>query len=134
MGLRQSLVSGSNRKATHPVNAILNYAYGVLESQMQIAAMAAGLDQTIDYLHANRPGRVALVYDLMEPLRPQVDQLVLGFAAGRTFTPGDIALTQDGVCRLRPELARSIACLVMSKCANVGTVSASVARLNPKCA
>lgn len=71
---RQSLVSGSNRKASHPVNAILNYAYGVLESQVQIAVVAAGLDPTIGYLHAIRAGRVDLVYDLMEPLRPQIDQ------------------------------------------------------------
>lgn len=38
IGLRQSLVSGTNRNATHPVNAVLNYAYGVLESQVRIAA------------------------------------------------------------------------------------------------
>jgi CRISPR/Cas system-associated endonuclease Cas1 len=28
---------GSNRRATHPVNAMLNYAYAVLESQVRIA-------------------------------------------------------------------------------------------------
>lgn len=29
IGLRQSLMSGTNRHATHPVNAMLNYAYGI---------------------------------------------------------------------------------------------------------
>lgn len=109
VGLRQSLVSGSNRKATHPVNAMLNYAYGVLGSQVQIAAVAAGLDPTIGYLHANHAGRVALVYDLMVPLRPQIDQQILGFVGSRKFSPGDFTLTPGGVCRLHPQLAKSVA-------------------------
>jgi hypothetical protein len=29
------MVSGRNRHATHPVNAMLNYAYAVLESQVR---------------------------------------------------------------------------------------------------
>ena len=74
---RPSMVSGRNRHATHPVNAMLNYAYAVLERQVRIAAVSEGLDPTIGYLHSYRLGRVALVYDLMEPLRPKVDQLVL---------------------------------------------------------
>jgi CRISP-associated protein Cas1 len=53
---------------------MLNYAYAVLESQVRIATVSSeGLDATIGYLHACRPGRMALVYDLMEPLRPRVD-------------------------------------------------------------
>jgi CRISP-associated protein Cas1 len=72
------MVSGGNRHATHLVNAMLNYAYAVLESQVRIATVSSeGLDATIGYLHACRPGRMALVYDLMEPLRPRVDQSVL---------------------------------------------------------
>lgn len=112
-GLRQSFVSGTNRHATHPVNAMLNYAYGILESQVRIATVPAGLDPTIGYLHACRPGRVALVYDLMEPLRPQVDQLVLDFVQERTFDPRDFVLTERGVCRLHPQLARSVAGLIL---------------------
>ncbi len=114
-GLRQSFVSGTNRHATHPVNAMLNYAYGVLESQVRIAAVAAGLDPSIGYLHACRPGRVALVYDLMEPLRPRVDRLVLDFVHRHTFVPGDVVLTERGVCRLHPQLARVVAALGVSK-------------------
>ncbi len=108
-GLRQSFISGTNRHATHPVNAMLNYAYGVLESQVRIAAITAGLDPTLGYLHACRTGRVALVYDLMEPLRPQADRLVLDFVQGRTFDPRDFIVTERGVCRLHPQLARTVA-------------------------
>ena len=107
--LRQSLIGGTNRHATHPMNAILNYAYAGLEGQVRTAAAAAGLDPTVGYLHACHPGRVALVYDLMEPLRPWVDRLVLDFVRQHTFAPSDKALTERGVCRLHPQLARTVA-------------------------
>jgi CRISPR-associated protein Cas1 len=106
--IRGSLLLMSNRHATHPVNALLNYAYGVLESQVYRALLIAGLEPSIGYLHANRRGRAALVYDLMEPLRPAVDAQVLQFVQTHTFHPGDAFLTQRGVCRLHPQLARAV--------------------------
>jgi CRISPR-associated endonuclease Cas1 len=108
-GLRQGLLSGSNRHATHPVNAMLNYAYAALESEVRIALVGHGVDPTIGYLHASYPNRLALVYDLMEPLRPRVDLLVLEFVRANTFSPADFVLTPTGVCRLHPQLARRIA-------------------------
>src|SRR5215218_1245033 len=89
---RPSMVSGRNRHASHPVNAMLNYAYAVLESQMRIAIVSYGLDPAIGYLHTMRRGRVALVYDLMEPLRPLVDRLLLAFTRSHTFNPSDFTL------------------------------------------
>ena len=109
VGMRRSLLGGNNRHATHPVNAMLNYAYAVLESQVRIATVAQGLDPTIGYLHTCRPGRVALVYDLMEPLRPRVDRLVLDFVRSHTFAASDFVLRADGVCRLHPQLANRVA-------------------------
>ncbi len=114
VGQRQSLISGTNRNAGHPVNAMLNYAYGVLESQVRIATVAAGFDTGIGYLHACRPGRSALVYDLMEPLRPRVDRLVLDFIRSHTFTPSDFPVTKKGVCRLHPQLAKKVAGLAVA--------------------
>jgi CRISPR-associated protein Cas1 len=111
------MVSGRNRHATHPVNAMLNYAYAVLESQIRIATIAQGLDPTIGYLHSCRPGRAALVYDLMEPLRPQVDHLVLSFVRSRTLSPSDFVLGTNGVCRLHLQLAREVAGLAMPEMA-----------------
>jgi CRISPR-associated endonuclease Cas1 len=113
IGRRESLVSQGNRHATHPVNAMLNYAYRMLESQVRISTVALGLDPTIGFLHANREGRVALVYDLMEPLRPKVDRVVLSLATSTTFTPRDFLLTQNGKCRLHPEFARRVVNLAL---------------------
>ena len=90
MPIRGSLLLMSNRHATHPVNALLNYAYGVLESQVHAALLVAGLEPSLGYLHANRPGRAALVYDVMEPLRPMVDAEVLRFVRSHVFSAGDV--------------------------------------------
>jgi CRISP-associated protein Cas1 len=43
-----------NRNAAHPVNAILNYAYTVLESDVRIKAIAEGYDPTLGVMHEGR--------------------------------------------------------------------------------
>ena len=88
---------------------MLNYAYAVLESQVRTATVSQGLDPSIGYLHVCRPGRPALAYDLMEPLRPRVDRSVLGFLRSQTFASSDFLLGANGVCRLHPQLAREVA-------------------------
>jgi CRISPR-associated endonuclease Cas1 len=100
--------SHPNRFATHPINAMLNYAYGVLESQVRMQVVAAGLDPTIGILHGSHGGKHGLVYDLMEPQRPVVDRKVIEFAQSRTFHSADFILTSNGNCRLNPELARNV--------------------------
>lgn len=100
--------SHPNRFATQPVSAILNYAYGILESQVRMQVVAAGLDPTIGILHGNARGQPGLVFDLMEPLRPIVDRKILEFVQSRTFHAADFTLADNGNCRLNPELARNV--------------------------
>jgi CRISP-associated protein Cas1 len=107
VGQRRSFL-GWNRNATHPVQAMLNYAYAVLESQIRIAVSAVGLDPTIGYLHANEGDRPALVLDLMEPLRPVVDRLLIEFVLRERFSPSDFSISRTGLCRLHPQLARRV--------------------------
>jgi CRISPR-associated protein Cas1 len=107
IGPRVSAKSGTNRDATHPVNALLNYGYAVLESQVRIAVLAAGLDPRVGYFHG-RYGKQTLVLDLMEPMRPVVDRVVLDFAQANTFSPGDVTLRDDGICRMNPQLALNV--------------------------
>jgi CRISP-associated protein Cas1 len=40
-----------NRNAAHPVNAILNYAYAALESEIRIQAISEGYDPMIGVMH-----------------------------------------------------------------------------------
>jgi CRISP-associated protein Cas1 len=118
VGQRQSLngtrQKGRNRHASHPVNAMLNYAYAILESQVRMHIVAEGYDPTIGYLHTSTPERQALVLDLMEPQRPVVDRKVLEFVQAYAFHPADFTIRSDGVCRLNPEMARQIVILFES--------------------
>jgi CRISPR-associated protein Cas1 len=54
-----------NRNAAHPINAILNYAYTVLESELRIKAIAEGYDPTVGIMHEGRDGSSKFVFDLM---------------------------------------------------------------------
>lgn len=97
-----------SRNAGHPINAILNYAYTVLQSQIQIKAVADGYDPTVGIMHEPRSGSAAFIFDLMEPERPKIDRRVLEFVKANTFHPADFTIRSDGVCRLNPEMARII--------------------------
>jgi CRISP-associated protein Cas1 len=97
-----------NRNAAHPVNAILNYAYATLESEIRIKAISHGFDPTIGIMHEGRDGSSKFIFDLMEPERPRVDRTVLGFVKGQVFDPADFVIRVDGVCRLNPEMARIV--------------------------
>jgi CRISP-associated protein Cas1 len=95
-----------NRNAAHPVNAILNYAYAALESEIRIKAISEGYDPTIGVMHEGSDGASKFIFDLMEPERPRVDRAVLDFIKGHVFDPADFVIRGDGVCRLNPEMAR----------------------------
>jgi CRISPR-associated endonuclease Cas1 len=103
-----------NRNATHPVNAMLNYGYAVLESQIRMDVVAAGLDPTMGVIHGRSRGQQGLVLDLMEPQRPIVDRKVLEFVQAHTFHPADFTMRSDGVCRLNPQLALSVVMIVIN--------------------
>lgn len=110
IGARTSIFQrAGNRNAHHPVNAILNYAYTVLQSQLQIDAIAEGYDPTIGIMHEPNTGSAAFVFDIMEPHRSIVDQRILEFVKSHVFHPADFVICADGVCRLNPEMARVIA-------------------------
>lgn len=110
---RAALRDGSRRnyRATHPVNAMLNYAYGVLTARTQVRLIAEGYDPTIGIMHgreADRGTYPAFALDHMEPMRPVVDRAVLHLLDTATFTGADFSIQHDGVCRLNPELARRV--------------------------
>ncbi|KAA5805337.1 CRISPR-associated endonuclease Cas1 [Alkalicaulis satelles] len=100
----------SNRRATHPVNAMLNYAYGMLEIRTRIAIIADGYDPTIGIVHGDmRTDRDTFVFDKMEPGRPEADRRVLKMIAEGSFSAADFTVSQMGTVKVSPELARLIA-------------------------
>lgn len=70
--------SRSGRYAQDPVNAMLNYAYAILQSEVWKSLNEVGLDSYCGFLHSDRYGRPSLVFDLIEEFRQQiVDKTVL---------------------------------------------------------
>ena len=102
-----------SRNASHPVNAILNCAYAVLQSQVQIRLVAEGYDPMLGIMHSDRDDAAAFVFDMMEPERPKVDRAMLAFLKSEALHPADFTIREDGVVRLNPELARRVAQLAV---------------------
>jgi len=90
---RASFEGREHRGATDPVNAALNYGYGILYSQVWGAVMNAGLEPFAGFLHTDRPGKPSLVLDLIEEFRqPIVDRAVIAF-----LNKGSQLVMKDGL-------------------------------------
>ena len=98
------------RGARDPVNGALNYGYGILYGQVERALVLAGLDPYGGFIHADRPGKPSLVFDLIEEFRQVVvDRTIVGMA-----TKG-IALELDDKGLLVEKARRAIAEKVLAR-------------------
>lgn len=66
--------------AFDPVNAFLNYGYGLLYNKVESALIMAGIDPYIGVLHRNEYNRPVLVYDVIEIYRIWIDYVVYSLA------------------------------------------------------
>lgn len=117
---RSALRTGlpKNRWATHPVNAMLNYGYGILMARTHAELIANGYDPAIGIVHSDawKETRIyyGLVLDHIEPMRPVVDRAILKLIESTTFCRADFSIQHDGTCRLNPEMARRVTQLATS--------------------
>lgn len=95
---------GDARNATDPVNAIFNFCYSILEARAKTACVRAGLETDFGIIHADRDNRAAFVYDIMEPVRPVIDEFILEFVLSHTFKSKELHESREGICRLDPDL------------------------------
>jgi CRISPR-associated endonuclease Cas1 len=102
---RRSPLTGSPRLAATPVNAILNYLYALLEAEARLAAAALGLDPGLGVLHVDTDARDSLACDLMEPVRPQVDAIVLDWIGRAPLRREWFFEERNGNCRLMAPFA-----------------------------
>lgn len=117
IGFRRGEDNHSNRFARHPVHAMVNYGYAVIESLLRIEVAKVGLDMTVGFLHQSRYERPVLIMDLIEPIRPVVDRVILDLVRSNTFSPADFVINKEGTVRLHPQLG----CLLVAR---IGTPSA----------
>jgi len=62
------------------LNALLNYGYAVVRAAVARAIVAAGMLPALGIQHSNRSNAFCLADDLLEPLRPMVDERVRDMA------------------------------------------------------
>ena len=65
------------RTDENSLNAHLNYGYTIARSLIARAVVGAGLCPSLSVFHSNRINPFALVDDLVEPIRPFVDEKVM---------------------------------------------------------
>jgi CRISP-associated protein Cas1 len=100
-----------NRYAGDVVNALLNYGYSVLASEIARFIHGTGLDPYYGFFHKADTSFQALVYDLIEPFRWLVEFAVYKLAVeeskhGRSIRKEDHAHTRDGRVILDTNLIR----------------------------
>lgn len=107
---RTSLIHAGTgaRDAADPLNAILNYTYALAETECVIALRTVGLDPGLGVMHTDQNARDSLALDLIEPLRPVADDLVMQFLARRVFVADDFVEDGRGGCRLAQPLASEL--------------------------
>jgi CRISPR-associated protein Cas1 len=103
-GRRSSLGGQTPRLATTPLNCALNWCFALATAECRIAALIAGLDVGIALLHSDRKSLDCLIFDLAEPLRPDVERFCLQLVASGTFHRADFLEQPDGSVRLGPAL------------------------------
>ncbi len=105
VGSRQSPLSGGPRLAVTPVHAILNYCFALAEAETRLAISGLGLDCGLGLgLHTDTANRDSLVFDVLEPIRPQVETWLLDWIAKEPLRRFDFFETTTGNCRLMSQM------------------------------
>lgn len=101
-GTRHSQLGGgmSPQYACNPANAMLNYAYGILEGEVNLACWSLGLNPILGISHKDEGKRLSMAHDLMEPVRPVVDGLMLDYWRNTRFDTMHFVETKTGVTRI----------------------------------
>lgn len=93
--------TGRNRRPPRdPVNAMLSLGYTLLHAEAVRAAHIAGLDPLLGFYHRPAFGRDSLACDLIEPLRPRLDEWVWELVRARQLREQHFATSASG-CQLQ---------------------------------
>jgi CRISPR/Cas system-associated endonuclease Cas1 len=96
------------------MQAMLNFATAIVTARLTRAIIAVGLDPCFGFLHDGRkPGRLSLVWDAVEPLRPKLVRAVFEYVAAHEFERRNFLvlvhkITLEQTVRLAPALAKEI--------------------------
>jgi len=87
----------SMQPAQDGFNALINYGYGMLYAMVETALLAAGLDPQIGFMHAQKYATPSLVFDMIEPFRAWIDDVVLELCFTKTITTAHFEEWNTGI-------------------------------------
>ena len=103
---RKNKSSSRNYNASDEINALLNYGYAILESEIRKAINGIGLDYSIGFLHEINQSRTPLVYDVQESFRWLIDVSVLQLLEENKIKKSDFIITENYHTRLGEGVAK----------------------------
>ncbi len=93
----------NRRPPRDPVNALLSLGYTLAEHSLGQLVCTRGLDVGIGFLHTPVSNRSSLLLDLLEPVRPWVDEWLWQQVQKELLTPKQFYQEKDRGCRLDKE-------------------------------
>jgi CRISPR-associated protein Cas1 len=91
----------SRRPPLDRINALLSFCYALLLNDCVAALVGAGLDPSVGFLHADRPGKPSLALDLMEEFRPLIaDRLAITLINRKQVQPDGFVVREGGAVEM----------------------------------
>jgi CRISPR-associated protein Cas1 len=103
---RKNKTNSRNYNASDEINALLNYGYAILESEIRKSINAIGLDYSIGFLHEISQSRTPLVYDVQELFRWLIDVSVIQLLEEKKIKKSDFIITENYHTRLGEDVAK----------------------------
>ena len=103
---RKNKSNSRNYNASDETNALLNYGYAILESEIRKAINGIGLDYSIGFLHEINQSRTPLVYDVQELFRWLIDVSVIQLLEEKKIKKSDFIITENYHTRLGEDISK----------------------------
>jgi len=103
---RKNKSNSRNYNASDEINALLNYGYAILESEIRKGINSVGLDYSIGFLHEINQSRTPLVYDVQELFRWLIDVSVIQLLEEKKIKKSDFVITENYHTRLGEGVAK----------------------------
>ena len=105
---RKNKSNSRNYNASDEINALLNYGYAILESEIRKGINGIGLDYSIGFLHEINQSRTPLVYDVQELFRWLIDVSVIQLLEEKKIKKSDFIITENYHTRLGEDVAKRL--------------------------
>jgi CRISPR/Cas system-associated endonuclease Cas1 len=126
-GARRRMSGKTAKRATDPINALLNLALAVTIGRLTVALCARGQSPALGFVH--QTPQWALAYDVIEPLRPHIEAATFRFIRENKFAPNDFILARDGQVKTDRALSRAFLEVAAAPQSHINAAVVQICRL-----